>query len=160
MQLRNLFLATLFLISGDSVLGQTKSDLQSFLTTYVEAFPQNQGENNEQNLISFDGSQVTYSNVLTKFGVIFTYRFDLSKVNNIVMDELTMGGKNIEYKIFFVPGYSCDKIIYTAVDDKTEYSKYSYASIIVSGNSRSDGVNLKIREWFRKISISNGAKLL
>lgn len=160
MQLRNFFLATLLLISCSSVLGQTTSDLQSFLTTYVEAYPQNQGENNEQNLISFDGNQVTYSNVLMNFGVIFSYRFDLSKVSNIVMDELSMKGKNIEYKIFFVPGYSCDKMIYTAVDDKTEYTKYSYASIIVSGNSRSDGVNSKIKEWLRKIAVANGAKLL
>jgi hypothetical protein len=159
--MKKITLALLLLVITISANSQTKIELESYITTYIEAYPQNQGVTfHEQNLVTINGNSMTYSNVMTDWAIIFSYKFDLSKVNNIILDETSMKGKNIECHIYFVPGYKCEKMIYSAVDDKTETTFENKATIIISGNSKSDGMNLKIKEWLKKLCQLNGARFI
>lgn len=159
--MKNICCLIVLFLSVIQSLSQSKAEIESYLVTYIESFPQNQGSvYHEKNKVSISNNTFTYSNVLSDWGLIVSCRFDLSKVNNIVLDEISMNGKNLEYKVFFTPGYKCEKMVYSAVEDKTETTYENYALIIVSGNAKSDDVHLKIKGWLKKLALLNGAKML
>ncbi len=114
----------LFLLAYHPFLlfSQTEEEAQDFIKTYIEAYPQNNGESGEENAVYFEDSLMVYGNHLPFLGLLTSVAFDVGDVRSITIDNASMKGKNIQLKIRFQEGAKVmQKLMYGNSDAEVEY---------------------------------------